>query len=355
MEPLALHDIHQRTGATFGELNGREVVLRFEGADPYGAARSAAVLADLSSRQVLRITGEDRVSFLHGMCTNDIKGLPDGRATYAAMLTNKGAMVCDARIWKRPSDLLLDFEPGLGPKAREFLEKYLISEDAEISDVSGEWGLLGLYGPKAGAVLKDALGEGEVPEQNRFRPVAFEGQEVLVIGADLLAPGGVELLAPRAVLAPLYERLREKGQAHGLAPIGFEALEVLRVEAGVPRYGQDMEDKTIPLEANLERALHYNKGCYIGQEVIARATFRGHMNRKLMGLLLGDQRPSPGAELKSGDRKVGWITSVVRSPEKGQHVALGYVHRDFLEPGTKLAIDGHGTAEVQPLPFVKRA
>ncbi|HLL55213.1 MAG TPA: aminomethyltransferase family protein [Myxococcaceae bacterium] len=358
MEPLALHDIHQRAGATFGELNGREVVLRFGEENAYPAARSAVVLADLSSRQLLRITGEDRASFLHGMCTNDVKGLPEGTATYAAMLTPKGAMVCDARIWRRADDLLLDFEPGLGTKAKEFLEKYLISEDAELHDDSAGYGLLGVYGPKAGALLRQALGLSAAPERNRFVPVPFmpapgsEAQTVLAVGADLVVPGGVELLVPHGVLAALHQRLTELGGPLGLRPIGFEALEVLRVEAGVPRYGQDMEDKTIPLEANLERAIHYNKGCYIGQEVIARATFRGHMNRKLTGLLLGEQQPAPQAELRSGEKKVGWITSVVRSPAKGQNVALGYVHRDFLQPGTKLQVVGHGEAEVQPLPFV---
>ena len=354
METLALHDVHQRSGAAFGALDGREVVLRYEGPDAYAAARSAAVLADLSARQWLRLTGEDRASFLHGMCTNDIKGLPEGRATYAALLTSKGAMVCDARVWKRQDDLLVDVEPGLGPKAKEFLDKYLISEDAEIHDVTPEWGLLGLYGPKAGAVLKAALGV-DAPEMNRFVTVPFEGREVRVVGAELLSPGGVELAAPVEALAALDAKLMEAGASLGLVRIGFEALEVLRVEAGVPRYGQDMEDKTIPLEANLERAIHYNKGCYIGQEVIARATFRGHMNRKLMGLLLGEGAPAPLSELRSGEKKVGWITSVVRSPSAGQNVALGYVHRDFLEPGTKLEVVGGGTAEVRPLPFVKSA
>jgi folate-binding protein YgfZ len=137
-----------------------------------------------------------------------------------------------------------------------------------------------------------------------------------------------------------------------MKPLGFEALEQLRVEAGVPRYGQDMVDTTIPLEANLASAISYNKGCYIGQEVIARATFRGHMNRKLAGLLLGDADAAPGTELKVGDRKVGWITSVVRSPLKGQRVALGYVHRDFLEPGTQLTLGaGPASATVSALPF----
>jgi aminomethyltransferase len=145
--------------------------------------------------------------------------------------------------------------------------------------------------------------------------------------------------------------LVQAGGAHGLRPLGFQALELLRVEAGVPRYGQDMVDTTIPLEANLTHAISYNKGCYIGQEVIARATFRGHMNRKLAGLLLGDVEAAPGTELRKGEKKVGWITSVVRSPAQGQRVALGYVHRDHLEPGTELTLAEGSTVKVAPLPF----
>jgi len=365
METLALHDLHSRAGASFGNLNGREIVSGYAGKDAYAAAHSSAALVDLSARQWLRITGEDRHSFLHGMCTNDIKGLPEGHTTYAALLTAKGAMVCDVRVWRRKEDLLLEVEPGLGPKVKDFLAKYLISEDAELEDVTEAWGLFGLYGPSAGAVLKAALGV-EAPGENHFisasvsdprgeggvAPPLARVREVLVSGVALPL-GGIELAAPVEGLATLDARLMEAGGPLGLERMGFDTLEVLRVEAGVPRYGQDMEDKTIPLEANLERALHYNKGCYIGQEVIARATFRGHMNRKLMGLLLGDGTPPLLSELRSGDKKVGWITSVVHSPAVRQNVALAYVHRDYLAPGTRLEVASGGTAEVQPLPFVK--
>ena len=150
----------------------------------------------------------------------------------------------------------------------------------------------------------------------------------------------------------MWKALVSAGGAFGLKPLGWRAHEMLRVEAGVPRYGQDMVDTTIPLEANLANAISYNKGCYIGQEVIARATFRGHMNRKLSGLLLGSTEAAPGTELKKDGKKVGWVTSVVRSPLKGQTVALGYVHRDHLEPGTVLAVgDGPAEATVAALPF----
>jgi folate-binding protein YgfZ len=134
----------------------------------------------------------------------------------------------------------------------------------------------------------------------------------------------------------------------------MQAAEWLRVEAGIPRYGVDMDEKTLPMEAGLEqRALHFQKGCYIGQEVIARATYRGHMNRRLSGLLLGNASPPARAELRAGERKAGWVTSVLHSPALNQNVALGYVHRDFLQPGTGLTLaTGGDSVTVAALPLV---
>ncbi len=336
------------------EVGGREAVaVHGDGEAEYQAARRAVALHDASYRDLLRITGEDRSSFLHGMVTQEVKNLPPGTAAYAAMITVKGAMVADARILKRQDDLLLDMEPGMGAKVREFLEKYLISEDAELHELTGEQGLLRLVGPQVEVVLTAAQGAPfEALAHNALRQASIAGESVLLVGNTALEAHGVDLLVPRTGLATVWRALLEAGGPHGMKPLGFETLELLRVEAGVPRYGQDMGDTTIPLEANLTHAISYNKGCYIGQEVIARATFRGHMNRKLTGLLLGDTEAVPGTELKVGEKKVGWLTSVVRSPAKGQRVALGYVHRDFLEPGTQLTLAaGPATVSVAALPF----
>lgn len=354
MEPLTLHFIHEQAGGRFTALGSREAVADYGDLEAeYRAAREATALHDASYRELLRITGEDRASFLHGMVTQDVKGLPVGTAAYTALITAKGAMVADARLLKRESDLLLDTEPGLGAKVREFLEKYLISEDAELHEATGEWGLLRLLGPRTAEVLAGALGTGafEPLAANASRTVSMAGAEVLLVGAPAFEKHGVDVFVPRGALEAVWKALVQAGGAHGLKPLGFQALELLRVEAGVPRYGQDMVDTTIPLEANLTHAISYNKGCYIGQEVIARATFRGHMNRKLAGLLLGEVEAAPGTELRKGEKKVGWITSVVRSPAQGQRVALGYVHRDHLDPGTELTLAEGPTVKVVPLPF----
>jgi folate-binding protein YgfZ len=365
MRPLPLHSLHATRQATLGDLNGCEVV-RSEGdlAAGYQAARSACVVYDHSARSLLRLTGPDRATFLHGMVTNDINGLAEGAACDAALLTAKGAMVADARVLKLPEALLVDVEPGLGGKVLETLNRFLISEEAELEDVTEAWGQLGVYGPAALPALAAALGAplgGPLPRElprNAVRSLPFGGLTVHVLGNPVYAGAGAEVWAPREVLEPLYRALLERG---GARPVGMDVLEVLRVEAGWPRYGQDMVETTIPLEAHMERAISYNKGCYIGQEVIARATFRGHMNRKLAGLLLpeGGEPPAPGTELRAtlpdgAEKKAGWLTSVVRSPSLGRPVALGYVHRDLLAPGTELRLAGveGATATVQALPLV---
>lgn len=347
MEPLSLHFIHETLGARFGEVGGREVVLAYgDEAAEYPALRQGAALHDASYRQVVRLVGPDRQSFLHGMVTQDISGLAAGQATYAAMVTAKGAMVADARVLNRGEDLLMDLEPGTGDKVLEFLGRYLISEDAELQDATPDFGVLRLLGPRTGEVLARAAAT-EGPAALALREVQLGGQPALAVGTP--SPWvGVDLVVPRAGLEAAWRALTQAGAT----PVGFGALERRRVEVGVPRYGQDMVDTTIPLEANLTHAISYNKGCYIGQEVIARATFRGHMNRKLAGLVLGEAEAAPGTPLRQGDKKVGWLTSVAHSPEHGGWVALGYVHRDLLEPGTELQLgDSPRTARVHALPF----
>lgn len=278
----------------------------------YRAATDGCAVFDASAREQLRVTGPDAVSFIQGMVTNDIAGLAVGASCYTAVLTVKGSMVGDARVLRRENDLLVDTGPGCAATLKEFFNKYLISEDAEILDAP-ELAVLGLLGPGAAeASRRIAVREGEL--RSFF--------------------GGVDLVIQRESLGDALAALTAYPK---LSP---QTLEVLRVENRVPLFGVDMTQVTIPLEANLDHAIHYKKGCYIGQEVIARATYRGQMNKKLVQLLVGQAAPAAKQELKVGERKVGWITSVVNSPKHGQHLALGYVHRDFLSPGTQLDMAG---------------
>ncbi|HYV48120.1 MAG TPA: aminomethyl transferase family protein [Myxococcaceae bacterium] len=290
--PLQLHDWHLARGAVFTALNGFEVVAHY--ADPAAELRAAlegAAVFDWSARGVLKVTGPDRLEFLQGMCTADVKKIAPGASAYAAFLTNKGAMVADGRLWNRAEDVVIDTEPGLLPAVRDYLQKHLVSEDAEISEDEGL------------AVVTD-------------------------------------LLAPRAEL----QATLEKRIAAGGVLAGFDAWERARVERGTPRYGQDMDDKTIPLEAGLQKLISYDKGCYVGQEVVARATFRGHVNRQLQRLAF-DTAPAVGAVLRSGDKEVGRVTSVVKAPDDRSWIGLGYVHRDATE--SPLALEGGGAVRIR--------
>ncbi len=285
--------------------------------ESYRAARESAAWVDLSARDLLRVTGPDRVSFVQGMVTNDVEKLAEGASVYAALLNPKGGMMGDVRVLRLGDALVVDTGAGFAEAVKAFLSKYLISEEAELVDAP-ELALVGLMGPQTSADV--------VPSSLASMPGLWGS--------------GVDVLVRRDALTAL-----------ALPKIDADTLEVLRVEAGIPRYGVDMTEATIPLEAELQRAINFQKGCYIGQEVIARATYRGHMNKKLSGLLLGDATPALGAELKRGDKKVGFITSVVKSVARGQNIALGYVHRDSVEPGTELEVEGQ-KAIVTALPFV---
>lgn len=286
----------------------------------YRAANDGCAVFDASDREQLRVTGAEAKSFIQGMVTNDVEALAEGSSCYAALLTVKGSMVGDARILRLGAELVIDTGPKRGGAVKDFLNKYLISEDAELHDAP-ELAVVGLVGPSAGQVAARISADARVGALGSFF-------------------GGLDVLVKR-------EKLPEVLAALGDLPrLSAATLEVLRVEKGVPLFGVDMTEVTIPLEANLDHAINYKKGCYIGQEVIARATYRGQMNKKLVQVRVGEAAPEPKTELRVGERKVGWVTSLVKSPKHGQNVALAYLHRDFLAAGTRLEIAGGGTAEL---------
>lgn len=278
----------------------------------YRAANDGCAWFDAAARDQLRVTGSEAVSFIQGMVTNDVEALAVGGSCYAALLTVKGAMVGDLRVLRRADEVVLDTGPGRGATVKDFLNRYLISEDAELHDAP-QLAVIGFLGPGAQA------GAAALPAEVK------EGELVSLFG-------GVDVLIKRERLAEAHAALS------GLTRLSEPTLEVLRVEQGVPLFGVDMTEVTIPLEANLDHAINYKKGCYIGQEVIARATYRGQMNKKLVRVLVGEASPEYKAELKLGERKVGWVTSAVKSVKHGQHLALAYVHRDFLAAGTALQL-----------------
>jgi folate-binding protein YgfZ len=296
--------------------------------EAYAAATTGAAYRLDAQREQLRISGPDRVSFLQGMVTNDIESLGVGESCAAALLTAKGALVGLCRVLKLNDALVLDVQENEGKTVRAFLEKYLISEEALIEP--DETGLvLSLVGPLSTERL--AL----------LQPEALVGPLVPAFA------GMRELLIRRTHLESVKNLCAE------LPVLSDDVWNVLRVEAGAPLFGVDVSTTTIPLEAGLDHAIAYKKGCYIGQEVIARATYRGQMNKQLKGLLLDAASASLALpfDLFDHDKKVGVVTSRVQSPKRQQLIGLGFVHRDHVSAGTQLRCSGESFAEVVPLPF----
>jgi folate-binding protein YgfZ len=343
MEPLHLRELHRGLSARFADLHGMEIVADYgDWRAEYGAFQDSAGVLDLSFRSRLCLTGADRARFLHGQVTNDVKRLGAGRGCYAALITAKGKMQSDLNIYCLKDELLLDFEPGLTQPVSQRLEKYIIADDVQIVNVAPHYGVLSVQGPKADALILSSTLFREIPGKpfdwvSRLSP---ELGEVYLMNQPRLATPGFDLFIPLPGLGLAAQALIRAGKESGARLCGWTALETARIEAGVPRFGADMDEGNIPLEAGIEnRAVSFDKGCYIGQEVLSRLRTYGHVNRHLRGLLLGDDAahlPSHGDKLFRGDKEAGYVTSACLSPKLGAGVALGYVRRGNDQPGTEL-------------------
>ena len=292
-------------------------------ADPavgYAALKQDAAVVDLSSRAVLRLTGRDPIGLLDAILTNRVPK-EERLGVYAALLNQKGRIQTDLRVLKDGGDLLVDTEPEGTDAAKEILGRYAPFSRVKVEDLTEEeppWGVLGLYGPRAGETLgRLTLAEHETAE--------FEvaGTSLLAAGVTLPVPG-YDLIGP----ADTINHAREQLIARGAVPAGTEAFETVRIEAGIPRFGPDMTPENFPGEAGiLERAVDFTKGCYPGQETVARMHYRGHPNRILRRFAVEGTPPQPGAPILQGDRQVGWISSVAPMPVDGKTFALGYLSR----------------------------
>jgi tRNA-modifying protein YgfZ len=285
----------------------------------YAALREGAALVDLSYRKILRLSGKKAVEMLNAVLTNQVPE-EDRLGVYALLLNPKGRIQADLRVLKSGEDILIAVEPEGAAAAKELLGRYAPFYRVRLEDLSdASWGVLGLYGPRAGDLL-------EAPDL-----AEHESAEVSLNGADLLAAGvalpvgGYDLLGPSDALETARNHLRERGAVAA----GLDAYEAARIEAGVPRFGSDITPENFPAEAGiLERAVSFEKGCYPGQETVARMHYRGHPNRELHRFVVEGTPPAPGAEIAQSGRQVGWITSVAPLPVDGKILALGYLHRN---------------------------
>ncbi|MGC3960357.1 MAG: glycine cleavage T C-terminal barrel domain-containing protein [Verrucomicrobiota bacterium] len=342
---LPLHEFHQSLGASFTALNSAELVGDYGDARAeYKALYESAGVLDLSFRSRICLTGVDRARFLHGQVTNDVKKLRAGEGCYAALTTAKGKMQSDLNIFCLQDELLLDFEPGRTAPVTQRLEKYIVADDVQVVDVAPHYGLLSVQGPNAEAVVRTLALFATVPSAALASAKISNATlgEIYLVNHARLASHGFDLFVPLAALGTVADQLITAAKATGGLACGWNAFEIARVEAGIPRFGADMDETHIASECGIEaRAISYTKGCYIGQEVLNRIHSIGHVNRALCRLTFAAELrtpPAPGAKLFQTDKEVGHITSAVVSPRQNCVVALGYVRREANAVGTNLLL-----------------
>src|SRR5688572_1344652 len=315
--------------------------------DQYAAAHNSAVMIDRSSQGTLALTGDDRASFLHALLTNDIAVLAKGKGAYAAYLTPQGRMISDMRVIETGSRMLLNVERDIAAPLAERFDKLIFSEDVQPRDATGEFGIIGMHGPSAAAMIKRATGTSVADLANQYDNIT--SNTLTIVRDDGLGLPGYDVYVPVTEAGAIRAKLVEAGAV----PASEETAETLRIEAARPRFGIDMTTDTIPLEAGLEdRAISFTKGCYVGQEVIIRVMHRGHgrVAKRLVSIVLSNGSvPARGDKIHAADRVAGEITSATASPKIGAPLALGYVQRDHAAPGTELTVNGSQARVYQPV------
>ncbi len=328
--------------------------------DDYSALREGAIIGGIAERRQIAVSGPDRAAFLQGLLTNDIPSLTAGRGCYAAWLTPQGRMLTDLHVLESGDMLLLDVPAADAEQTAERLEQFHFTEDVQIANLAGSLRSVWLHGPTASQILTnlapreeapdgtgqgsphgdtDAHGDGGFAGWANYQNTRTEitGTPVVIARIDQLGVPGYVIHVDTQQEAALTKSLVAAGAVHA-TPL---TLETARIEAEYPIFGIDMSTDTIPLEAAIEgRAISLTKGCYVGQEVIIRVLHRGHgrVARKLVGLRVEGAVPPRSAKIFTGDREIGFVTSAAHSPRFGA-IALGYVHRDFIEPGSVVEVD----------------
>lgn len=367
-----LRDAHVAAGAELIDYGGIEVVHAYDAPQAeYAALHKSCGLMDRPFRGVLAVGGQDRHSFLNNFLTNQTwskeskSGMSPGQGVYAFLLNVKGRIVADMNVLETGDEVLLETDLRLIRLIRASLEKFVFTERVTFDDRSSAWCELGLYGPGALAILHEA---GSVVRE--LPPLGIQrlhvaGAEGWVFRDDVCGKPGYHLLLPRELLAGVWERLsapyRAQTNKRAVRPVGWAMFNACRIEAGRPLFGIDFSDQSLPAETGVfERAVSVTKGCYLGQEIVARMYARGQVARRVVGLRVDDDAlPAAGAEVmdESGQNAIGVVTSSTLSPVLGNAaLALATLKRGYFEPGTRVRVPAEGAhrlARVTDLPFVR--
>ena len=308
---------------------------------------SGCGLIDLSSRAKIALTASDRVRWLNGMVTNNIRDLAVGTGVYAFLLDPQGHILGDMYAYNRGESVTVDTDQSQLEKLLAIFDRYIIMDDVEVTNLSDQVQSVGLAGPNAGNVLRKAGFDFPRLEALQFTGVTWQNAAVTLVRGDHPAVECYELwLAPQQA-SSLQNALAQAGAK----PVGAAALDLLRIAAGIPRYGQDIRERDLPQETSQDRALNFNKGCYVGQEIVERIRSRGAVHRKFAGFEVQGSLPAPGTKLQAEGKNVGEITSVASLPLKSgeRRVAIGYIRREFT--AGKQVHAGDAQLTVTNLPF----
>ena len=311
-------------------------------------------IAPLDRTGWIRVTGEDRVRWLNGMVTNSIQQLTPGTGNYNFILSVQGRIQGEANIYSPPdpasADLLIETAAGAVPSLITLLDRFIIMDDVELTDISAHRTGLLLAGPQAPAFLQQlGIAAADLPELS-LQAITWNDAEITVINAHSPLVPIFELWAAPTSIAALTQALTTSGAV----PCTPEALDWLRILEGTPLYGTDIRDKELPQETAQTRALHFNKGCYLGQEIVERIRSRGNVHRTFAAFRLQGDLPTPGTHLEAESKQIGELTSVARIPLPGEpepiQLALGYVRREALERNLPLTYQG-GSAIPINIPY----
>ena len=349
MSVSTLQDRLTAQGATLGEYRGAETPISFgNAAAEFRALLEAYGLFDMSWQAKLVLTGEDRVRWLNGMVTNNIRDLAVGHGVYSFLLTAQGRIVADLVSYNRGDYLLVTSDRSQLQAITEMFDRYIIMDDVELADISGKLSSVGLAGPKAIEALQKSGIDASQLERGQLIDLVWRD-----IGLTIARGTHPNWESYEVWFAPEHTTSVWDGLvAAGATPVGSQALEWFRIARGVPRYGIDLTQRDLPQETEQKHALNFIKGCYIGQEIVERIRARAILHRTFTGFELDGELPATGTKITEGDRNIGEITSSARIPfPSGERsLALGYLRREFEKPGTTVRIGEH-TGTVQSIPF----
>ncbi len=349
MTATALHEKLASSSAHLGEYSGTATAADFgDVRDEFNVLLSGCGVYDLGWRTKVAITGSDRVRWLNGMVTNNVRDLAVGHGAYAFLLNPQGHILGDLYVYNRGDSLLADTDHSQLERVLSIFDKYIIMDDVEVANVSDKLTAIGIAGPRAREVLRGA--GFEVPELEPLQFVDLTWQQIglTLVRCDNPSVESFELWLGPANVTSLWDAL-VKANAR---PVGTSALDLLRIAAGIPRYGQDIRERDLPQETEQHRALHFTKGCYIGQEIVERIRSRGSVHRKFTGFEMDGPLPAPGTKIQVDGKDVGEITSAASLPIASgeRRVALGYIRREVATPGKQVAAGG-AKGSVANLPF----